>query len=308
MRTILLSAIAVFSAACAPTDTDPLTSTTLELEVGAYRFNAVTSGPEDGELVLLLHGFPQTSYSLRSQRLALAAAGYRAVAIDQRGYSPGARPADVEAYAMPRLVEDIAGVADALGSEHFHVVGHDWGAAVAWFTAMTYPDRVLSVTALSVPHPFAFSQAAADPEGDQAKRSSYMTTFRAPGAEDKLLANDAKGLRAIYSDGLEEQAVEAYVDVLGTPEALGAALNWYRAMGASVPYAPLTPIRMPALYIWSTNDPSMSREGAELTETFIEGPYRFEVLEGVSHWIPEEAAERVNELLVEHLGAAMSDD
>lgn len=106
MRTILLVAAAVFSAACAPIDTDPMT-TILELEVGAYRFHAVASGPEDGELVLLPHGFPQTSYSLRSQRRAVAAASYRAVAIDQRGYSPGARPVEVEAYAMPRRTDEM---------------------------------------------------------------------------------------------------------------------------------------------------------------------------------------------------------
>lgn len=303
MRSLIIgSALAL--AACASTSEGVAPPEILEIPANGMAFDALAAGPEDGELVLLLHGFPQTSYSFRSQIPVLAAAGYRAVAVDQRGYSPGARPDGVEAYALARLVEDVAAIADALGRDRFHVVGHDWGAAVAWFTAMAHPKRVITVSALSVPHPFAFSQAAADPDGDQAKASAYMADLRADGAEETLLADDAAMLRGVYGPVVDPDAVDVYVEALGTPEALGAALNWYRAMGVLAPFANLTPIELPTLYVWSTDDATMSRTGAELTANFVKGPYRFEVLEGVGHWIPEEAATRVNELLLEHLASA----
>lgn len=272
-----------------------------EIRVGERVFDARVAGPETGPLVLLLHGFPQSSFEWRAQMPVLAEAGFRVVAPNQRGYSPGARPSDVESYVIPELVSDVVGIADALGVERFHLVGHDWGAAVAWFTALSHPERVESLVAVSVPHPVAFQQALQHPNGEQARMSSYMELFRSEGAEQQLLANDAAGLRMIYAGGeLAPEEIDHYVDVLGTPEALGAALNWYRAMNLPYSTGELTPIRMPTLYVWSTGDMALGRTGAEMTADFVEGSYRFEVLEGVSHWVPEQAAEALNELLREH--------
>ena len=299
MRIRLMLPAPVLAVACATTP-PPIEIT--ELHVHGMVFDARAAGPEDGELVFLLHGFPQTSYSFRHQIVAVAGAGYRAIAPDQRGYSPGARPEFIRDYKVTDLVEDVIGMADALGRDTFHVVGHDWGAAVAWFTALYHPERVLSVVAVSVPHPLAFFEVLADPEGDQAQRSSYMEMLRSEDAEQLFLADDAAMLRAVYEDaGLEASAIEVYLDVLGNEPALHGALNWYRAMG--IPQFPrrMTPIRMPTMYVWSTEDHALGREGAEATVKYVEGPYRFEVLEGVSHWVPEEAAERLSELLLEHL-------
>ncbi|MFV1986483.1 MAG: alpha/beta fold hydrolase [Gemmatimonadota bacterium] len=270
-----------------------------QIEVGDFVFDALVAGPVDGPVVFLLHGFPQSAFEWRHQLPVLASMGFRAIAPNQRGYSAGARPAGVEAYAIPNLVEDLMGMADAVGAETFHVVGHDWGAVVTWFAGLLYPDRVLSLVPISVPHPFAFSQALADPNGQQAQMSSYFETFQSEGAGQMFLANDAAVLRGIYG-GLTPEEAQEYVDVLGTPEAIGAALNWYRAMNLDVDPGQITPIRMPTMYIWSTGDTALGREGAELTADFIEGPYRFEVLEGISHWVPEEAADQVNALLREH--------
>ncbi|MCG8469642.1 MAG: alpha/beta hydrolase [Gemmatimonadetes bacterium] len=271
------------------------------IEAGGLAFDARVAGPEDGPLVFMLHGFPQSSYEWRHQIPALADMGFRVVAPDQRGYSAGARPEGVDAYGIPHLVGDIVGMADALGREAFHVVGHDWGAAVAWFVGLTHPDRVVSLVPMSVPHPFAFSQALADPEGEQARMSGYMEILRSEGAEERLLGDDAAMLRGVYAGaGLSDEDVETYVALLSQPGAMTGALNWYRAMDLQGGGAPMTPIAMPTMFIWSTEDTALGREGAELTERFVEGPYRFEILEGVSHWVPEEAAERVNELLGEH--------
>ena len=274
----------------------------VELTVGDLVFDARAQGPADGELVLLLHGFPQTSFSWRNQLDALAAAGYRAVAPDQRGYSPGARPADVGEYRVERLVGDVLGFADALGVERFHLVGHDWGGAVAWQVAGRHPERLRTLTSLSTPHPAAFRRSIQD--GEQRDKSSYMLFFRSPEAEPFFLDNDAAGLRALYTaSGLADDAVEEYVRVLTQPGAMTGALNWYRAAHVGLVEG-LGPITTPTMYVWSTHDPALGREAAEATAAHVEGPYRFEVLDGVSHWIAEEAPDALNTLLLEHLGAA----
>jgi pimeloyl-ACP methyl ester carboxylesterase len=270
----------------------------LELAVGDLVFEARADGPADGELVLLLHGFPQTSFAWRHQLAALAAAGYRAVAPDQRGYSPRARPADVTSYRAERYVEDVVGLADVLGAEHFHLVGHDFGGFVAWDVASHHPERLSTLTVVSTPHPAPFSRSILE-GGEQRDRSSYMLFFRSPEAEAFFLHDDAAGLRSLYeASGLTE--FDEYVHVLTQPGAMTGALNWYRGIDRSAAEE-IRSITTPTLYVWSTNDPALGREAAEATGEHVDGPYQFEVLDGVSHWIPEEAPEALNRLLLEHL-------
>ena len=275
------------------------------IAVGDLTFDARIDGPEGGTGVLLLHGFPQTSLAWSTALPALAGAGYRACAFDQRGYSPDARPAEVEAYRIPDLVGDVLGVADALGFDRFHLVGHDWGGAVAWQVAGRHADRVLTLTVVSTPHPAAFGAAlAGELGGDQQQRSGYIEMFRAPDSQDQFLANDAQGLRMLFGvSGMPEGGGDRYVEALGTPEALGAALNWYRAADLTLVEG-VGPITMPTMYVWSTEDPALGREPAEATGAHVAGPYRFEVLEGVGHWVPEAAPDRMNALLIDHLTAA----
>ncbi len=276
---------------------------TSDIPVGPYTFDARVAGPGDGEPVLLLHGFPQTSLAWAAQLDALGGAGYRAVAFDQRGYSPRARPTERDAYRTPSLVGDVLGVADALGMERFHLVGHDWGGAVAWQVAGRHADRVRTLSVVSTPHPAAMGLALAGSlGGDQAQRSAYFEVFRQPGSEVQFLANDAQVLRMLFgTSGMPDGRGEPYIAALGTPEALGAALNWYRAADLSLVEG-LGPIVAPTMYVWSTEDPALGREAAEATAQFVEGPYRFEVLEGVSHWVSEQAPDRLNALLLDHLG------
>jgi pimeloyl-ACP methyl ester carboxylesterase len=272
----------------------------LELPVGELQFLARADGPDDGEPVILLHGFPQSSYQWLPQLAALGHAGYRAVAPDQRGYSPGARPPDAAAYSMPNLVSDVLGFADALGVERFHLVGHDWGGAVAWVTAAYHPDRLLTLTSVSTPHPGAFSSSVR--EGEQRKLSAYMADLRDPGAEMLLLADDAVRLRQMYeSFGFGEQATAEYVALLTQPGALTGALNWYRANQLGGRDLVLPAVTVPTLYVWPSADPYLGREAAGATAGFVEGPYRFEELAGVGHWVCEEAPDRLTHLLLDHL-------
>ena len=276
----------------------------VDLVVDDLVFDGLASGPADGEVVLLLHGFPQSSAAWRHQLKSLGGAGYRAIAPDQRGYSPRARPSTPAAYTTDHLVADVLGFADALGAAQFHLVGHDWGGAVAWQVAGRHGERLRTLAVLSTPHPAAFTLALrGELGGDQGDRSGYMDIFRAEGAENGMLANDAQGLRMLFlASGMSEEEAAPYLAIHSSPEALGAALNWYRAADVTLVDG-LGPITVPTLYGWSTDDPVLGREAAEATGRFVEGPYRFEVFEGVSHWIPEHGADRLDRVLLEHLAS-----
>ncbi len=288
----------------------------LEVSARGLVFDAVEVGPADGRPVLFLHGFPQTSFSWHHQLGALGAEGYRALAFDQRGYSSRARPPAVEDYRITELVADVLAVADQWSLERFDLVGHDWGAMVAWVVAGRHPDRVRTLTAVSVPHPRAFAAAfgsgSTEDDGgdeDQRQRSSYIAVFQAEGgvAERALLGEDGSGsgLRAMFdASGLSSDTdeVRQFVATMLEPGALTAALNWYRAT-EPLSLTDVGSITVPTLYVWSDNDIALGRAAAEATVDWVSGPYRFEVLEGVSHWIPETAPLELNRLLLEHLAA-----
>ena len=275
---------------------------TLEIPVGNMTFTALAAGPAGGRLVLLLHGFPESSWSWRHQLTALADAGYRAVAPDQRGYSAGARPEGKEHYAVPHLVADVLAIADWLGGHEIDLVGHDWGGAVAWQTAGRYGERLRSLTVVSTPHPAAFTKSLRDENADQSQRSGYMQFFQQPDVpEAALLDNDAAGLRNVYAS-LPAEDAQRYVDLFTQPGAMTAALNWYRAASIG-DVRGMGEVTTPTLYVWSDQDAALGREAADATGQHVKGRFRYEILEGVSHWIPEEAADRFNPMLLEHLAS-----
>jgi len=267
----------------------------IAIAVGDMTFDGLASGPDDGDLVLLLHGFPESAHEWVTVMPVLAEAGYRVVAYDQRGYSPGARPDGVDAYHHTRLASDVLGVADALGAEHFHLVGHDWGALVAWSTAASAPERLRTLSILSVPHPRSFAAARAhDPV--QIQKSGYIDFFQTPdGPEEVFLADEASGLRRALAE-MDPTAVDAHVRVLSDPGALTAALNYYRAWDDSLDQ--IGPVSVPTLFVWSTDDVAIARAGAETTGDWVTGPYRFVELEGLSHWLPEVAPDQIAALVL----------
>ncbi len=277
------------------------------LSVDPLTFDAWVDGPLDGEPVFLLHGFPESGHCWRFVQPALAEAGYRSVAPDLRGYSPGARPVDVAEYTMDHLVGDVLDLADELGWDRFHLVGHDWGGAVAWQVAGRHPDRIRTLTAVSTPHPGAFAgakKAGASTDGDdQVAKSDYIHLFRSEGAEELFLNDGSTVFRAVLlGSGLCDEDAEHYIARFDTVEALAGPLAWYRAADPSDSDG-MGPITVPTLYVWSTDDIALGRTAAELTADQVDGPYTFEVLDGVSHWIPEMAADALAERLIGHLQA-----
>jgi pimeloyl-ACP methyl ester carboxylesterase len=271
------------------------------LEVQGLRFNALAEGAEDGELVLFLHGFPEFADAWQEVMHPIAQAGFYAVAVDQRGYSPGARPKEVSDYAIEHLFSDVQGFADALGHQRFHLVGHDWGAFLAWVFAARYPERIRSLAAISTPHPDAFLKAIQTDE-DQQQRSRYIPFFRMPSgaAESFLQADNYQALRTVCQGKLPESSLRENIRRLAEPGALTAALNWYRALNLE---AKVGKIVVPTLYIWSTQDIALGETAALATAGYVTGPYRFERLDRKTHWLLEEAPEQVASLVLEHLRA-----
>jgi pimeloyl-ACP methyl ester carboxylesterase len=269
-------------------------------------FDALTAGGPGAPLVLLLHGFAESMHCWRAQVAALAAAGYRAIAPSQRGYSPGARPdtGDTANYHIDRLMDDAMAIvaASGYGDRRFHLVGHDWGGSIAWALADRFPQRLASLTVLSRPHPNAFNRALQITDGEQAQRSRHHKAFLEPDAADVILANDAKWLRErLAANGVPAEAIAQHLAVLGNKDAMEAALAWYRARGAI--RGPLGPIRVPTRYIWGDADDTVGRTAAEGTVDFVAAPYRFEVLPGVGHFAADQAPHRVSELLLQHVAA-----
>ena len=275
-----------------------------QVETGdGLTFDVAEQGDPSGRTVLLLHGFPQTHrcYDALAQRLVPH--GLRLLAPDQRGYSPGARPAEVEAYGIGEVAGDAARILDSFGIEQADVVGHDWGAVAAWALAATRPERVRTLTAVSVPHPRAMAAALADPGSGQRERSGYIQLFRQPGkAEDVLLEDDAARLRAVF-EPLPPSAAEPHVRALSDRETLTAALNWYRAMRPEAS-ASLPPVTVPTTFVWSTGDIAIGRAAAEHCAAHVTGPYRFVELAGISHWIPDQAPDALAAAVLDRIDSA----
>ena len=252
-----------------------------------------------GAPVVLLHGWPDAGRLWRHQVDALGAAGFRTVTPDLRGFGASDRPEGVDAYGLPVLVADVLGVLDHLGIERAHVVGHDWGAALAWVTATLAPDRVESLTALSVGHPGSFAGAGLP----QREKSWYMLLFQFDGvAEEWLSKDDWRNFR----EWTDHPDVDAAVADLSRPGALTASLNWYRANvpPESLVAEPLElpPVQAPTMGVWSTGDLALTEQSMTGSEAFVaEGRWRYERVEGAGHWMQLEAPERVNELLLDFL-------
>lgn len=292
-------------------------------------------GPVAGEVVLLLHGFPQFGSCWAAVEPALHAAGLRTLAPDQRGYSPRARPRATEAYAMRHLVDDALAVADAAGADRVHVVGHDWGGAVAWRVAQVAPERVATLTVLSTPHPAALSWAMT--HSTQAANSWYVALMQVPVLPERVLA---AGLveRMMTASGLPADTARGHADRLRSADAVHGPVSWYRASmnplgaldprplvrrlrpgttaGSTAPAGPVgtrpgagaprgrgasSSVVVPTTYVWGQHDPALGRAAAERTARHVTGEYRFVELDA-GHWLPETAAADVVAAVLDRVG------
>lgn len=263
-------------------------------------FDVIDEGPLDAPVIIALHGFPERADSWNGVIPHLTAAGFRVLAPDQRGYSPGARPIGVRNYTLDKLAGDILALADQAGVPKFHVLGHDWGAAVAWQLAGRHAERILTASILSVPHPRAF--LAAIPRG-QLLKSWYMLFFQLPWLPERQTTRNGLLVRKLARDmKISEAKVQETLELAREPGAATATINWYRAMRYASPAGPGR-IQIPTLYVWSTEDAALGRRAAEDTARYVDGPYRFEVFDGVSHWIAAERPSETATLVLEHIKA-----
>ncbi len=267
----------------------------VSVSANGWEFAGLQWGPADARPVLLLHGFPQTATSWGRVGQRLAEAGLRAIALDQRGYSPGARPTDVADYRLPALVSDVCALIEALGGA-VDLVGHDWGAVVGWQVAGRHPALVRTWTAVSTANPLALGAVLAVDE-DQRARFGYIRTFRQEGrAETALLADGAARLRAIYGGMPSPERVEQDVAFFQQPGVLTLALNWYRAMSPHDADG-LGPVTVPTSYVWGSADVAFGPVAAARSGEFVSAPYTFVPLKGASHWLPDEAPDTIADVV-----------
>jgi pimeloyl-ACP methyl ester carboxylesterase len=277
----------------------------LRLRTNDVELHTVAAGPRDGPLVVLLHGFPEFWWGWRRQIGPLAAAGLRVVAPDQRGYNLSDKPGGVQSYGIDRLADDVLGLADALGRRRFAVVGHDWGAVLAWHLAARNPERVERAVVLNGPHP-ATMRAHTLRNPSQAFRSWYVGFFQLPLLPEWMLrAADFAALRGAMratarpgTFSIEDFAL--YRAAWAQDGALTAMLNWYRALPGYSGSVRTGSIRVPVRVIWGDRDVALDAGLAEAGLALCEQGEAFH-LAGATHWVQHEEPERVNHLLVEFL-------
>jgi pimeloyl-ACP methyl ester carboxylesterase len=274
------------------------------VQANGLRFRAMVDGPADGDMFILLHGFPEGAESWTKQVDALAKAGHLAVAPDLRGYGLSDAPEGVDNYAIDHLVEDVAAIIKTFGRSKAHVAGHDWGALVAWFFAGRHPEMTKTLTALSVAHPAALAEASRVDE-EQREKSRYVSLFLIEGkAEQVLSEDDSSRLRGAFAlgpnpDAVPRAIVDHFTRSLSRPGRLTAALNYYRAnLGAGGgAWAALTQqlnITAPTTLVWGAEDHALGRRAVEATAGLVKGPYELEILEGAGHWLQFERPNEVS--------------
>lgn len=266
----------------------------------------VASCGDGNRLALLLHGFPECWYSWRLQMPLLAELGYRVWAPDLRGYGGSDRPPRMQDYAIEKLLDDVAGLIEASGCERALLVGHDWGAAIAWYFAMRRPEMLERLVIMNVPHPVPFQKALRT--WKQLRRSWYASFFQLPRLpEAAMRAGNYRAIReafvssAIDKSRFPDEVVRVYRDAAAQPGALTAMLNYYRAIvrgggGERQRKLGFPVIDVPTLMLWGVEDVALTIETTHGTEEYV-SDLTLRYLPGVSHWVQQEAPEKVNAML-----------
>ena len=270
------------------------------VEANGYTFSTKISGNNQDIPVILLHGFPESSVMWKRLMSDLNKIGYYTIAPDQRGYSYKARPDETDQYHISHLAKDVIAIADSLGINTFHLIGHDWGSGVGWQIASDYPERLRSFTSLSVPHLEAFSRAYQE-DSLQYMASDYMRNFQTKKIPEYMIAkNNYEVLKAIWSEHQDEE-ITSYISLFSQKNTLTSAINWYRANYTMFTHGFNTGmINVPVLFVWGKNDNALKRSGIEWTEDYVTDYYRFVELDA-GHWLIQESYEKVQKEIVLHL-------
>lgn len=266
-------------------------------ERAGLTFPVRDEGPPEGEVVVLLHGFPQDAGAYDEVVPLLHERGLRTLVPTQRGYAVGARPRRRREYRTAEVTADVVALLDAAGLNRAHLVGHDWGGVAAWAMAAWHPQRVASLTVLSTPHPAAM--AASLVASSQGLRSWYMGFFQLPAVPELVVR---RSLRKMLTDTrLPAPHVERYVKAMAEPGALTGAMNWYRGIPFSA-RPPVGDVTVPTTYVWGRHDVALGRAAAERTRAHVRALYRFEELPA-GHWLPESNPHEVAEAILERAGS-----
>ena len=276
---------------------------TLFFENCGVRLHAVAAGPRNGPSVLLLHGFPEFWYGWRRQIEPLANAGFRVVVPDQRGYNLSSKPSGVGSYALTELVSDVMAIADKLGQQKIFLAGHDWGAAVAWSTALLHPGRIAKLAVLNVPHPSVMRRFLAS-RGRQTLRSWYMFFFQLPWLPETVFSafdfrmGMGSLVRSSRSGTFSPEDLAQYREAWSQPGALTGMINWYRALFRHRAKFPDSTVHVPTRILWGECDAFLMSEMAHESLRYCTSAELFTFAEA-SHWLQHEEPARVSELLVE---------
>jgi pimeloyl-ACP methyl ester carboxylesterase len=276
---------------------------TIHFQHGDVRLHAVAAGPQDGPVVLLLHGFPEFWYGWRRQIEPLAAAGFRVIVPDQRGYNLSSKPSAVAAYSLPELVSDVIAIADQLGREKIFLAGHDWGAAVAWSAALLHPQRIAKLVVLNVPHPSVMRKFLST-RPRQLLRSWYMFFFQLPWLPETLFSafNSRIGARALIRSSrpgtFSDEDLAQYRAAWSQPHSITSMINWYRVLFRARVKFPDKTVRVPTRILWGQRDAFLLAEMAQESLRYCTNAELFTFADA-THWLQHEEPARVSELLID---------
>ncbi len=280
------------------------------VDSSGVKIHVVEDGPEDGDPVVFLHGFPESWWCWRHQVKAVAEAGYRAVAMDLRGFGESDAPEDVAAYAIANSFGDVTAVIDSVGGRAT-LVSHDWGGTLGWVFAALMPDKVERTIVCNSPHPSAMADLTKNLA--QLQASFYMYVYQFEGIAEELMSRNDYELMRVWWWGtasvkLPDEEVDRFVEMISRPGRLTAGINWYRANVHPSTYLsgqrlPLPPISSPVMLIWGLDDPYLTWELGRRAGEFVEGPFVLQSLPDTGHWVQQERPNEVSKLILEFLAA-----
>lgn len=280
---------------------------TLFFQIASVRLHAVALGPNDGPVVILLHGFPEFWYGWHKQIEPLASAGFRVIVPDQRGYNLSSKPTGVASYALPAVVSDVIGIADQVGQKKIFLAGHDWGAAVAWSTALLHPQRITKLAVINVPHPSVMRRFLST-HLRQMLRSWYIFFFQLPYLPEAFFSTsnfrigERSLLRSSRPGTFSPEDLAQYRAAWSQPGALTAMINWYRALFRVRTKFRDRTVRVPTRILWGERDAFLLKEMAHESLRYCADAELFTFADA-THWLQHEEAARVSQLLIEFFQA-----